>query len=175
MATGVTAWHPKHFLQCLSTTQFMFGHHTLLQRRSFVFTNPWCSSWANCRTRLRKLTGMTKPIPLITHLPTTVISACNNLVGLGAADQSAVFHQRWESISSSSSAVSLSISLVVVARGVALTATILKYSSVTPSWGEAGIFVKRLRQSAMFWSEGTWCTVYLKGIRHRISQLWPMV
>jgi len=48
----------------------------------------------------------------------------------------------------------LSIFPVVIARGVALTATILTYSSVTPR-GEAGIFVKRLRQSAMFWPEVT--------------------
>ena len=109
----------------------------------------------NSRTRLRKLTAMAIRIPLITNLPTTVISSRNNLYGLGAADQFPVFQQRRTSVSSSSLADYLSISLVVIARGVALTATILTYSSVTPLRGEDGILVKGLRQSAMFWPEVT--------------------
>ena len=94
-------------------------------------------------------------MPLIANLPTTVISSCNNLYGLGAVDQSPVFQQRYTSPRSSSSPEALSISRVVIAHGVALIATILTYSSVAPSRVEAGIFVKRLRQSAIFWPEGT--------------------
>ena len=130
--------HPRHFLQCLSTILLMFGHRTLLQRRSFVFTIPWCPSWASSDTH--KLAGMTICIPLITNLPTTVIY--------------------------------LSIYLVVIACGIAFkTVTIVTYASVTPSQGEADTFVIWLRQSAMFWPEGTWCTVYLKGIRRRTHLL----
>ena len=69
-------------------------------------------------------------------------------------------------VSSSSSGEALSISLVVIARGVALIASILTYSSLMLlHCDEVGILAKRLRQSAMFWPEGTCRTVYLKGIR----------
>ena len=68
--------------------------------------------------------------------------------------------------SSSSSAEALPISLVVIARRIALIASILTYSSlVLLHLDEVGIFVKIRRQSAMFWPEGTCRKVYLEGIR----------
>ena len=126
-------------------------HHTIHIRPPhfaseaiFHFHYPLVSS----RTRLCKLTGTTIRMPLITNLTTTLISSRNNLYGLGAVDQSPVFQQRYTSVSSSSSLEALSISRVVIVCGVALTATI-------PSRVKAGMFVKRLRQSAIFWPEGT--------------------
>ena len=134
----VMLWHAR---QCLSAALSIPGH-TLVLRFCSVPTTPKWPSWASAKVLGCSLRGIIMRVPLSQSWPMTHNSPATVIYCLHFSNRHVAI-AFLTSFSSSSPAEASSISQVVRAVGVALTATNLTYSSLHRWW---------LSGSTLLWS-----------------------
>ena len=163
-----TGWHPWHAWQCLSAALPIPGHHTLVLRFYLVPITPKWPSWASAKVLGCSWLGIITHVPLSTSWPMTHNSPATVIYCLHFSNRPVAI-AFLTSFSSSSSAEASSISRVVSAVGVALTATNLTYSSVHRWWlsGSTLLWSSHDNGSAMFSRPGLCITLKSYGCNLR--------
>ena len=170
----LTSWQPKHVLQNFSASLSTPGHHTFDCNLCFILTIPGCPSCASVRTRDLNLLGITILVPRRISLPITHSSLATGMYCLSWSFLQVPLIIQLRNSLNSSSADASSISRVVIARGVEVTATNRTNTSdtlcatVESAWFSS--CSKRDSESAMFFSPGRYFTLKLYGCNLRIHR-----